>query len=47
LTDEDWLNLYAEFQFTERQRYDISVLAHKQALAETVNAIFNNNGVTE
>ncbi|MDR1155294.1 MAG: hypothetical protein LBL04_11355 [Bacteroidales bacterium] len=42
LTDSEWLNLYAEYQYTERQRYDTMVLAHKQALAEIINAAFGN-----
>jgi hypothetical protein len=42
LTDDEWLNLYAEFQYTERQRYDLMIMAHKQALAEILNAIFTN-----
>jgi len=42
LEDKDWLNLYAEYKYTEKERYDLLVAANKQALAETINQLFPN-----
>ncbi|MDR0872986.1 MAG: hypothetical protein LBN27_05900 [Prevotellaceae bacterium] len=41
LSDEEWLKLYAEYKFTEKLRYEMSVNAYKQALAEIVNQMFS------
>jgi hypothetical protein len=43
LSDEEWFNLYAEYKYTEKQRYEIILMANKQALAEIVNQVFGKN----
>jgi len=40
LTNKEWINLYAEYQYTEKERYDLLVAAQKQALAEIINQLF-------
>lgn len=42
LDDKEWTALYAEYKYTEKQRYDLLVLANKQALAEIINQLFPN-----
>ncbi|MDR0729930.1 MAG: hypothetical protein LBF19_07415 [Prevotellaceae bacterium] len=44
LSDEQWLKLYAEYKFTEIQRYEWMYLAQKRALVEVVNAMFGDEG---
>ena len=43
LSDKEWFNLYAEYKYTEKQRYEIILMANKQALAEIVNQVFGKN----
>jgi len=43
LDDKEWLTLYAEYKYTEKQRYDLIVSANKQALAEIINQLFPEN----
>jgi len=40
LENKKWFDLYAEYKYTEKQRYDLLVSANKQALAETINQLF-------
>jgi hypothetical protein len=40
LTDEEWLKLYAEWKFSEEQRHEMRVAAHKQALADVLSQLF-------
>jgi len=42
LNDKRWISLYAEYKYTEKQRYDLFVSANKQALAEIINQLFPN-----
>jgi hypothetical protein len=42
LKDKEWTALYAEYKYTEKQRYDLLVSANKQALAEIINQLFPN-----
>jgi hypothetical protein len=42
LPDKEWISLYAEYKFTEKQRYDLMVMAQKQALAEVINQVFSS-----
>lgn len=40
LKNKEWFALYAEYRYTEKQRYDLLVSANKQALAEIINQLF-------
>ena len=40
LKNKEWFALYAEYKYTEKQRYDLLVSANKQALAEIINQLF-------
>lgn len=40
LTDEEWVKLYAEYKFTEKQKLVNLQQALKAALAEVLNAAF-------
>ena len=40
LKNKEWFNLYAEYKYTEKERYDLLVLANKQALIEIINQLF-------
>jgi transcriptional accessory protein Tex/SPT6 len=40
LGNKEWFNLYAEYKYTEKEKYDLLVMAGKQALAEIINQLF-------
>lgn len=40
LTDDDFFDLYAQYKYTEKRRYELMVSAGKQALAEVINKLF-------
>jgi predicted DNA-binding protein (MmcQ/YjbR family) len=40
LNNRAWINLYAEYRYTEKERYDLLVAANRQALAEIINQLF-------
>ena len=42
LTNTKWIALYAEYKYTEKERYELRVAAAKQALAEIINQLFPN-----
>jgi hypothetical protein len=42
LKNKEWFSLYAEYKYTEKERYDLLVLANKQALAEIINQLFSD-----
>ena len=40
LKNKEWITLYAEYKYTEKERYDLLVAANKQAFVEIINQLF-------